>query len=98
MTALAEQFFCTFELTEADQQRREAALRYIHETEAYDRTVCTGPIGRDGIMPANARERAQSIRFASSLLHRLASANAHLFTRADLLREISRTDVNGLPG
>ena len=97
MSAFAEQFHCTFQLTEADHQRREAALRYVSETEAYDRTVCTGPIGRDGIMPATARERAQSIRFASSLLDRLASENAHLFTRKDLLREISRVDLYGLP-
>lgn len=97
MSAFAEQFYCTFELTEADHQRREAALRYVHETEAYDRTVCTGPIGRDGIMPANPRERALSTRFASSLLDGLASANAHLFTRKDLLREISRVDLYGLP-
>lgn len=96
MSAFAEQFLCTFEWTEADQQRREAALRYVHETEAYDRTVCTGPIGRDGIMPANASERALSIRFSSDLLHTLVVENAHLFTRADLLREISRTDLNGL--
>ncbi len=96
MNAFAEQFLCNFELTEADQQLREAALRYVHDTEAYDRTICTGPIGRDGIMPASPRERALSTRFSSNLLHRLVIENAHLFTRADLLKEISRTDLYGL--
>lgn len=30
--------------------------QYHERTEAYDRTVCTGPIGIDGIMPATPRE------------------------------------------
>ena len=34
----------------------EAWLDYYMACEAYDRTVCTGPIGRDGIQPATARE------------------------------------------
>jgi hypothetical protein len=34
------------------------AHRYHEETEAYDRTVCTGPIGRDGgILPATPEQR-----------------------------------------
>jgi hypothetical protein len=32
---------------------------YYGQCEAYDRTVCTGPVGRDGgILPASPREQA----------------------------------------
>ena len=30
---------------------------YYAQCEAYDRTVCTGPMGRDGILPATSHER-----------------------------------------
>lgn len=29
---------------------------YHENCEAYDRTVCTGPVGRDGITPSNYKE------------------------------------------
>ncbi len=31
---------------------------YYVQCESYDRTVCTGPMGRDGVMPANPEQRA----------------------------------------
>lgn len=42
--------------TERDNRLHELATRYHTECEAYDRTVCTGPVGQDGVMPANPRE------------------------------------------
>ena len=30
--------------------------RYYERCESYDRCVCTGPIGRDGILPMTGRE------------------------------------------
>jgi len=44
--------------TERDQKLHELATRYHTECEAYDRTVCTGPVLEDGIMPANPHEMA----------------------------------------
>lgn len=35
----------------------DLAAQYHQRTEAYDRTVCTGPMGRDGILPADGYER-----------------------------------------
>lgn len=43
----------------AEAHPLEELVRQYHERcEAYDRTVCTGPTGRDGVMPATPHERA----------------------------------------
>ena len=42
--------------TERDNRLHELATRYHAECEAYDQTVCTGPMGQDGIMPATPHE------------------------------------------
>lgn len=34
----------------------DLATQYHQITEAYDRTVCTGPVRSDGIMPKDTRE------------------------------------------
>lgn len=51
-----------------DGQSLSAAValwrRYHEQCEAYDRTVCTGPIGRDGIMPATPTEHGLVLRHA----------------------------------
>jgi len=44
--------------TERDNRLHEFATHYHTECEAYDQTVCTGPTGKDGIMPATPREMA----------------------------------------
>lgn len=36
----------------------DLAREYYKRTEAFDRTVCTGPIGRDGIMPIDHQQAA----------------------------------------
>ena len=38
---------------------------YYAQCEAYDRTVCTGPMGRDGILPATSHERGLIGRHAA---------------------------------
>lgn len=43
---------------EAFEHAFRAWCRYYDECEAYDRSVCTGPVCRDGIMPMTARERS----------------------------------------
>lgn len=61
----------SFELTPHDKLLHELAVEYHQRTEAYDRTVCSGPIGRDGIMPATARETALVNRNALHVLKEL---------------------------
>lgn len=36
----------------------EAAVQYHVRCELFDRKVCSGPMGRDGVLPANPREQA----------------------------------------
>lgn len=46
--------------TDPHEKQAVALWRFYYgQCEAYDRTVCTGPVGRDGgILPATARERS----------------------------------------
>lgn len=48
----------TWRLSEQDRKAKELAKRYHDEAEAYDRTICTGPILNGSIQPANAHEFA----------------------------------------
>lgn len=49
-------FHGQFSIEGSDPDLVKLAAEYYERTEAYDRTVCTGRIGRDGIMPANGAE------------------------------------------
>ncbi|AUF99807.1 hypothetical protein CXQ81_04115 [Pseudomonas sp. 09C 129] len=97
MSEFADQYLCAFRQTPAETELHQAAKRYVSEAEAYDRTVCTGPISKDGILPATPRELALVNRNAHALLTRIADAHSHLFSRGELLREISRVDRLGAP-
>jgi hypothetical protein len=44
---------CEFRVSELEIKAAELAERYHRETEAYDRTVCTGPIRDGSIVPIN---------------------------------------------
>jgi hypothetical protein len=50
------------------------AVEYHQRTEAYDRSVCTGPIRDDGIMPATNEERrsinGNALRVRAEMLER----------------------------
>jgi len=95
MQQFAHQYQCECHVTPAAAHLRQVAEQYIRDTEAYDRTVCTGPIIRGEIMPATLHERGQINRFASQLLARLILDNAGRFTAVDLRREIARTEGRG---
>lgn len=41
----------------------ELARDYFKRTETYDRSVCTGPVTPDGVLPGNEREFALIQRF-----------------------------------
>ena len=61
----------TFESSAEDKYLHELAKEYHEKCEAYDRTVCTGPIGRDGILPVNSHERKLICENARVLLRGL---------------------------
>ena len=67
------------------------AERYHRETEAYDQTVCTGPIIRGEIMPNSGHEMALSNRNAIKV-HRLIIAEAaqHGISPQEMQRAVSR--------
>lgn len=71
------------------------AKDYHDRCEAYDRTVCTGPMGRDGIMPASHTELGKINRYARSVLTEvLQNAEREGFNQQEVLHEISRFDTN----
>lgn len=96
MSGFADQYLCAFRQTPAEMQLHQVAESYVNKTEAYDRTVCTGPIIHGSIQPVTQRERALVNRHALDLLDRLVKAHSHLFSRKELLREIGRVDYQGV--
>ena len=66
-----DEFQCTFSLTERDKKIYDYATRYHAECEEYDRTVCTGMIERDGIMPATQHEMVLISRNAQVVRKRI---------------------------
>ena len=84
-------FECEWQPTEKDLKTVELAERYHHETEAYDRTVCTGPVVRGSIQPASSRELAQINRHAHQVLRRIEKeAESHGISQAEVWRAIGR--------
>lgn len=76
-----------------DVRLYELAKQYHMTCEAYDRTVCTGPVTADGIMPANHRELALINRHAIEVMRGLLDvARADGIGPAELRKAISRYD------
>ncbi|MCF4998776.1 hypothetical protein GIW70_20300 [Pseudomonas syringae] len=93
-TAFANLYQSDFTLTESERRLSAAAEQYITEIEAYDRTVCTGPIKHGSIMPANTHEIGLSNRNALRALDRLCEQHPE-FTRQQIRREVTRADIRG---
>ncbi len=69
----------------------QLARDYHALTESYDRSVCTGPIVRGGIMPATAEQRALINRHAAEVRKRLLAEAMRLgFSDQDFQRAIVR--------
>lgn len=67
------------------------ARQYLDECEAYDRTVCTGPIRNGEILPATTYELALINRNAVEVLERVRREAEGLgISRVELGREIRR--------
>jgi hypothetical protein len=78
----------TFEPTPRTQLD-ELAAEYHERCETYDRRVCTGPIVRGSIAPANPRELRLINRHAIAVLRELRSrAELHGFSPIQLFKAI----------
>lgn len=93
-TAFANLYQGYFTPSESERRLSAAAEQYVDETEAYDRTVCTGPIVKGSIMPADSHERGLVNRNAMRAMDRLCAQHPE-FTRQQILRELSRADIRG---
>jgi hypothetical protein len=72
-----------------DAQLDELAAEYHERCEAYDRRVCTGPIVRGSIVPANPRELRLINTHAIAVLRELRSrAELHGFSPIQLFKAI----------
>lgn len=91
--AFADQYFYQFTESDGDRTLRRVAENYVRQTEAYDRTICTGPIGRDGILPATAQERSRSSRNAMRQMDQLCTEYSHLFSRSEIRKAIGRCNI-----
>lgn len=76
--------------TAKDYKLHELAKRYHAATEAYDRTVCTGPIRDGSIMPIGPHEMALVNRNAIAVRKRIMhEAEHHGITRQEMAHAIS---------
>ena len=66
------------ELTSEEKRLYELAREYHERTEAYDRTVCTGPVRCGGIMPADCEQRSLVNRNARNIYDELGVEAANL--------------------
>lgn len=62
------------------------AEEYHRITEAYDRRICTGPIGRDGMLPANNDERRAIESHARAVFEEIFAISAACHVSRDELR------------
>lgn len=90
-TAFSNLYQSDFTPTESERRLSAAAEKYVVETEAYDRSVCTGPIRHGGIMPATSREIVLVNRNAKRAMDHLCMQHPE-FTRRQILHEVSRAD------
>lgn len=81
-----------FQHSERDQQLHQVAERYLRESEAYDRTVCTGPIRHGVVMPATSHERALISRNAQQLMDTLCREHHGTFTRTEIRRAVAQCE------
>ena len=84
-------FECEWTPTEKDNKLHELAKRYHDETEAYDRTVCTGPIVHGSIQPYGGRQTVLITQNARQVFLRIeAEAARHGISKAEMWRAIGR--------
>ncbi|MBT4078663.1 MAG: hypothetical protein HOE78_18960 [Gammaproteobacteria bacterium] len=78
-----------FERDEHEEKLFEYAEQYHKECEAYDETVCTGPPGRDGVMPGNDWQLVAINKNALQVRKRiLADAESNGFGKKEVITAI----------
>jgi hypothetical protein len=81
--------------SEKEVMLRAMAVEYLDRTEAFDRTICSGPVKQGFIMPATCREWSIISTHANSVLLELTQrASAIGFTRIDMLSAIQNHRLN----
>lgn len=91
MDEYRKQYETEWRPTEQERKAAELAERYHRETEAYDRTVCTGPIRAGSVMPIGPHEMALVNRNAIKVRKQIvAEAAQHGISREDMVRAIGR--------
>jgi hypothetical protein len=82
-----------FQPSELDHKLYELAVRYHKETEAFDRTVCTGPVIDGSVMPVTPCEAAVVNANARKLFRQLGEeAKALGATGVEFRKAITRAD------
>ena len=76
---------------------RDLAREYHERTEAYDSTVCTGPIVRGGIMPATPEQHALINRHARTVRDELSVEAARLGFTPKQWREAISNAAHEMP-
>lgn len=91
MDKYSNQYQQEWQPTKLERKAAELAERYHQETEAYDRTVCTGPIRYGSVIPIGQHEIAlvnrNAIKVREQIMHEAAQ---HGISRNDMARAISR--------
>lgn len=78
---------------QAGNPARDLAVEYHRRTEDFDRSVCSGPITSDGIMPANYKELGLINSNARKVLSEMKRKAADQSIKIDdLMIEIRRTE------
>lgn len=87
-----------FSIEARDRVLVELADEFHRRTEAFDRTVCTGPMTQNGVMPANHREgaviNANAQRIRRELVDRAVQAG---FTEAQFKEAMMHSIRRGAP-
>jgi hypothetical protein len=96
MTDFNKLYFGEFKLSDRELAIRSAAERYVRDCETYDRTVCTGPVTRDGIMPCGPVEQGLSVRNSRRVLADICAEANGYFTSKDVIREAARINPGDL--
>ncbi|MEA1606162.1 hypothetical protein [Pseudomonas spirodelae] len=91
MNRFTDLHMCDFTASEHAQHLHSLAEQYVRETEAYDRSVCTGPTVRGEILPASRREFALVNSHARELLDSLCQRHPQ-HRRREIRRAIQTID------
>ena len=82
------QYIGKFLVSQDDNDLAQIAKIYHEEAEAYDRTVCSGPIIDGSIIPETSCQRTLISNNARKIQKRLENEYAGRFTRSQILSAI----------